>query len=338
VERFLLRKTIKYIFVLNIIIMCIFSVSSCSKYGLNAQKTDSGNSSMNIENSSGNKPDSAMSENQETSGSQAEEEDKNSNPDGSDNNKKGQDNESISTTSTNLDSAQDTNENIPPKLILEIIEGPVILEDNSLCYYRIKAKVKGSPAPRISFSKDDSNGSWGENISQVNLLPDESYELYVKAINTSGKASASVNLTWNGGSINKGSTIITADEANPANYLIEVSLDEQKVRVFYKSSLLKEIVCSSGAPQSPTPKGTFKTSDKIKYAWLPEYGVGAYYFVRFFNSYLFHSTPFDKDGNLIEAEQQNLGKPVSHGCVRLDLNEAKWLYETVPSGVTVKVY
>ena len=34
----------------------------------------------------------------------------------------------------------------------------------------------------------------------------------------------------------------------------------------------------------------------------------------------------------------NLGKPVSHGCVRLDINDAKWLYEFVPSGTTVKIY
>jgi len=325
----------------------MLAVSGCTRNDLNAEKPGSSNSLVNVENSSDNKSNTTIIENQETSSSQDNKEGKNSNYSGSEKNDisnngtekaQGQDNESSSTTSTELISDQNVNESRPPVLVLEIIEGPVILEDNSLCYYRIKAKVSGNPAPKISFSKDDSNGAWGENISQVNLLPDESYELYADAINTSGKASASVSLTWNGGTINKGSTTITADEANPANYFIEVSLNEQKVKVFYKNSLLREIVCSSGSPESPTPKGTFKTSDKIKYSWLSKYGVGAYYFVRFFNAYLFHSTPFDKNGNLIEAEQQNLGKPVSHGCVRLDLNEAKWLYETVPSGVTVKIY
>lgn len=228
--------------------------------------------------------------------------------------------------------------NTLPVLSLEVIEGPVVLEDSSLCYYRIKANGKGSPRPKIYFSKDDSNGAWGENIVQVNLAPDETYELTVKASNSSGQANASAILNWDAGNIQTGQTNIISDEANPGNYLIEVSLSEQKVRVFYKNSLLKEMICSSGAPLTPTPKGTFKTSDKIKYAWLAQYNVGAYYFVRFYGSYLFHSTPFDKQGNLIEEEQQNLGKPVSHGCVRIDLNEEKWLYETVPSGVTVKIY
>ncbi|MHB1348133.1 MAG: L,D-transpeptidase [Candidatus Humimicrobiaceae bacterium] len=225
-----------------------------------------------------------------------------------------------------------------PELFLEIIEGPVALEDNSLCYYRIKANVKGNPLPVIYFSKDDSNGAWGSNVVQVNLAPGETYELIVKASNSSGQANASVILSWQSAGIQSGQTNIVAEEANPGNYFIKVSLDEQKVRVFYKNDLLKEMICSSGAPLTPTPKGTFKTSDKIKYAWLPKFNVGAYYFVRFYGSYLFHSTPFDKEGNMIEEEKLNLGKPVSHGCIRLDLDEEKWLYETVPSGVTVEIY
>ena len=225
-----------------------------------------------------------------------------------------------------------------PELFLEIIEGPVALEDNSLCYYRIKANVKGNPVPIIYFSKDDSNGAWGSNIIQVNLAPGETYELIVKASNSSGQANASAILSWQSAGIQAGRTNVVAEEANPGNYFIKVSLDEQKVRVFYKNDLLKEMICSSGAPLTPTPKGTFKTSDKIKYAWLSKFNVGAYYFVRFYGSYLFHSTPFDKEGSMIEEEKLNLGKPVSHGCIRLDMDEGKWLYETVPSGVTVEIY
>jgi len=242
------------------------------------------------------------------------------------------------TTGETISREESSNTSAPPKLSLEVIEGPLVLEDNSLCYYRIKATVKGSPHPKINFSKDDSSGAWGENIVQINLAPDETYELAVKASNSSGQANASAILSWKESFIKTGQSNIISDEANPANYLIEVNLNEQKVIVFYKGSLLKELVCSSGAPVTPTPKGTFKTSDKIKYAWLAQYDVGAYYFVRFYGSYLFHSTPYDKQGNLIEKEQQNLGTPVSHGCIRTDLSDAKWLYETVPSGVTVKIY
>ena len=29
---------------------------------------------------------------------------------------------------------------------------------------------------------------------------------------------------------------------------------------------------------------------------------------------------------------------LSHGCVRMDINNAKWIYDTIPSGSTVVVY
>ncbi|MHB1377941.1 MAG: hypothetical protein ACYCXB_11085, partial [Candidatus Humimicrobiaceae bacterium] len=82
------------------------------------------------------------------------------------------------TTAAQSESKQESI-NTLPQLSLEVIEGPVILEDSSLCYYRIKATVKGSPRPKINFSKDDSGGAWGENIDQINLEPDETYELTV---------------------------------------------------------------------------------------------------------------------------------------------------------------
>lgn len=33
-----------------------------------------------------------------------------------------------------------------------------------------------------------------------------------------------------------------------------------------------------------------------------------------------------------------LGKQVSHGCVRLDINNAKWLYDNIPNGTKVVIY
>ena len=337
------KRLIKIAVIFIIIIMFVFLITGCLSPDLNSNTKET---ISNTAADSAGKQESSTLRNPGDSGTMdtSNDEIKASNSSEStiaDNNEnvttQDNDDESPSTTVAQSESKQETINSIPV-LSLEVIEGPVVLEDNSLCYYRIKAVAKGSPRPKIYFSKDDSGGAWGENIVQVNLIPDETYELTVKASNSAGQANISAILSWQEINIKIGQTNIISDEANPANYLIEVSLNEQKVRVFYKGSLLKEMVCSSGAPLSPTPKGTFKTSDKIKYAWLSEYNVGAYYFVRFYGSYLFHSTPFDKAGNLIEEEQQNLGKPVSHGCVRIDLNEEKWLYETVPSGVTVKIY
>ena len=343
-----MQKTIKKLIAVFTIIILAALLTGCLSTELNNKiaSSDTNESAATIK--TDNKTETSVSENPGNSDSSSNSENKDSSStDLSDTTVETEtEGTSSDTTKTEEDiTADSTSEsesvqdsvNTIPVLTLAIVEGPVILEDNSLCYYRVKAETKGSPAPKLFFSKDDSNGAWGSSIVQVNLSPGESYELIVKASNSSGQANASTILNWQAGAIQTGQTNIVSEEANPGNYFIEVSLSEQKVRVFYKNALLREMICSTGAPSTPTPIGTFKTSDKIKYAWLPKFNVGAYYFVRFYGSYLFHSTPFDKEGNMIEEEKQKLGTPVSHGCIRLDLNEEKWLYETVPSGVTVKI-
>jgi len=342
-KNFYANKIIKKIAAFLMIILFIFALTGCGNSVNNinsgpkeeqnailSDNSDKHEASENPGNSGGSNTSGDKAEVSESTGEASD--------DNSDNVSTTEAESTENTAGETISQDKSSNTTAPPQLLLEVIEGPVVLEDSSLCYYRIKATVKGSPRPKINFSKDDSSGAWGENIVQINLTPDETFELTVKASNSSGQASSSIILSWKESIIKTGQTKIISDEANPANYLIEVNLIEQKVIVFYKGALLKELVCSSGAPATPTPKGTYKTSDKIKYAWLPQYDVGAYYFVRFYGSYLFHSTPYDKQGNLIEKELQNLGTPVSHGCIRTDINDAKWLYETVPSGATVKIY
>ncbi len=87
-----------------------------------------------------------------------------------------------------------------------------------------------------------------------------------------------------------------------------------------------------------TPLGEFTTIEKIEYSWIDRYNVGAYYWVRFFGNYLIHSVPFDENGEMIVEEFEKLGQPASHGCIRLRIDEAKWLYETLPLGVKVLIY
>lgn len=91
--------------------------------------------------------------------------------------------------------AEDINKSLPT-LKLVVYEGPVIV-DSSLCYYRIEVVVTGNPSPVIKFSKDDSNGVWGENKAQINLKNGESYDLVVTAVNSVGEVSEHMVLTWN---------------------------------------------------------------------------------------------------------------------------------------------
>ena len=86
--------------------------------------------------------------------------------------------------------------NEAPTMKLSIIEGPVSAENGSICYYRVKATVKGNPVPEIIWSKDDSSGAFGNTIAQVNLKDGESYILNASAENVAGKVSKSLELKW----------------------------------------------------------------------------------------------------------------------------------------------
>ena len=97
--------------------------------------------------------------------------------------------ETIETTTT------DINKNLPTLKII-VYEGPVIVQDSDMCYYRVEVIVTGNPAPIIKFSKDDSGGAWGKNKAQVNLKNGESYDLVVTAVNSVGTATKHIVLTW----------------------------------------------------------------------------------------------------------------------------------------------
>jgi hypothetical protein len=104
-----------------------------------------------------------------------------------------------STTVTATETVESTTEEVDinlPTLKLVIYEGPVVVQDSDMVYYRIEARVTGNPAPFIKFSRDDSGGVWGKNRAQINLKNGESYDLVVTAVNSIGASKKHIVLTW----------------------------------------------------------------------------------------------------------------------------------------------
>jgi hypothetical protein len=84
-----------------------------------------------------------------------------------------------------------------PTISLAIVYGPEYQAADGVCFYRIKATVTGKPKPTISFSKDDSNHSWGVDVAQVNLSdPGNTYDLTATATNSEGSDTDSITITW----------------------------------------------------------------------------------------------------------------------------------------------
>lgn len=252
-----------------------------------------------------------------------------------------------------------------PELKLEIIEGPEYEQDGSICYYRVRAIVTGEPDPGIYFNRDDSSSAWGLDVAQVNLSRGESFTLNCEVKNIEGSASDSITLKWidspgqqgsgdagdsGNSNINTGdnSSISNSQEVllsesdvdfnKPSDFNIEVNLTQQKVYIYYKDETLKIMPCSGGTTEKPTPLGKFKTNEKIKYAYVAKYQMGAYYWTRFYGEYLFHSIPYDAQGNILTEELEKIGTPASHGCIRLYVEDAKWMYDKLPLGIGVDIH
>lgn len=120
---------------------------------------------------------------------------------------------------------------------------------------------------------------------------------------------------------------------------IDVSLEDQKVYVLdAKDRIVQEYICSSGKEGDETPTGTFTITDRGKSFYNPKVKEGAYYWTRFYKTFLFHSLPFDENEEMEPQEAAKLGTPASHGCIRLETENAKWIYDNIPEGTTVVIH
>lgn len=122
---------------------------------------------------------------------------------------------------------------------------------------------------------------------------------------------------------------------------VEINLRPlQKVIVYRGKKVIRSMVTSGGLPEpdNRTPLGFFTLKDKGEYFWTERISEGGLYWVRITGNYLIHSVPRDKDNKIIEKEFVKLGIPASHGCIRLKDENAKWFYETVPSGTLVIIH
>jgi lipoprotein-anchoring transpeptidase ErfK/SrfK len=46
----------------------------------------------------------------------------------------------------------------------------------------------------------------------------------------------------------------------------------------------------------------------------------------------------DENKEIIEEEAEKLGQPASHGCIRLKVEDAKWVYDNIPEKTEVFIH
>lgn len=120
------------------------------------------------------------------------------------------------------------------------------------------------------------------------------------------------------------------------DYFIWIDLSKQKVNIFNGSNnnwkLIKSMTCSSGKASTPTIKGTFTVGSKGSY-FIADGGARCKYYTQISGNYLFHSILYDNKGERVV--DGTLGIPKSHGCVRLALENAKYIYDNIPRGTLI---
>jgi hypothetical protein len=138
------------------------------------------------------------------------------------------------------------------------------------------------------------------------------------------------------------SNIKSTDAASNYPYMIKVNKQQNCVTVYGKDSKgkytvpVKAMICSTGAD---TPLGTYRTPARYRWKILLE-DVWGQYSTRITGGILFHSVWYYKqDPSTLSAVQYNkLGTMCSHGCIRLTVADAKWIYDNCPIGTTVTIY
>ncbi len=107
------------------------------------------------------------------------------------------------------------------------------------------------------------------------------------------------------------------------------------------SILVRRMICSTGTRANPTPLKTVNgAKGRARWGYFPEWGSHAQYLTRIDSKNAFHSVLYSSPNSmsLVVGAYEALGTRASHGCVRLLVDDAKWIYDNCPSGTPITAF
>jgi len=130
--------------------------------------------------------------------------------------------------------------------------------------------------------------------------------------------------------------INSRDYYSKTHYLLYTDLSTYQVYLFegYNKNweLIKKYLASIGKQSTPTLKGIFTVKAKGPGYGGEKYGYQVKWYTQYYQNYLFHSILFNLDGSIFDGR---LGMEISDGCIRLNEEDAKYIYDNVPYGSLV---
>ena len=143
---------------------------------------------------------------------------------------------------------------------------------------------------------------------------------------------------------------------DPEKYYILLDLRNQIVTVFERdeagayTKVVRRFLCASGRTDvdeadpedeaTPTPRGIWKIGGRERFGKFANFSSSyARYWVQIVGSIYFHSILFNKRSidAMDRGAYNDMGDKVSHGCVRLYVEDAKWLYYYACPGTTIEI-
>lgn len=130
-------------------------------------------------------------------------------------------------------------------------------------------------------------------------------------------------------------------------YYITVDLSSQIVTIYRTSDngIVRQMLCSTGLNDA-TPTGTYtmpktkRQGERSEWYYFPMFGSYAKYASRIVDYILFHSIPYSSmnESTISLSGIKAFGSPASHGCIRLLVEDSKFIAENCLAGTKVRIY
>jgi peptidoglycan hydrolase-like protein with peptidoglycan-binding domain len=211
--------------------------------------------------------------------------------------------------------------------------------------YGSKGKAVGQVQQRLKdlgfFDRKITNGFYTHTQAAV-----KKFQTYNGLVSDGAVGEATWNALYSADVVDVKGTPRPSPAPTPVPWFVEVDVNNQLVKVFSRdeknefTNLEKVFWCSTGTTSFPSEVGVHVlTGRKARSALFPTWGnATARWWVRITPEIAFHSILFSSSGAVSMKSVNRLGNRASHGCIRLSMADAKWMYDNIGKGVEVWIH
>lgn len=138
---------------------------------------------------------------------------------------------------------------------------------------------------------------------------------------------------------------VATARAEGLKYWIGVDIANQRTTIYSTAdnSVVHRWICSTGKKGYTTPVGVYylpEAKGQERQEWFAFTGSYVKYCVCYKKGLYFHSILFRRksDDSAMQSSIDRLGQVASHGCIRLEVQHAKWLCDNCPTGTKVVIH